>query len=83
MFPPSAIETNDECIICRGEFNDRDKYLKCINDHKYHFNCIKQYIVSEKGLSTTNNISNIGVNSNCPYCKSDFIRRSYIYKKID
>eukprot|EP01017_Pseudomicrothorax_dubius_P011349 TRINITY_DN14226_c0_g2_i1.p1 TRINITY_DN14226_c0_g2~~TRINITY_DN14226_c0_g2_i1.p1 ORF type:complete len:124 (-),score=12.29 TRINITY_DN14226_c0_g2_i1:33-404(-) len=44
-----------ECLICKEEFRDKDRYYQLDCNHKFHLNCLKEWIAKT---------------SKCPLCRT-------------
>ena len=76
LFKESEIEFNSKCLICMCELENDSKYVKCVNEHSMHLDCmIENVIENEKITSYLTKPS-----SKCPYCKDHISQRYFIYK---
>ncbi len=60
---------SDMCIICHGEWETNDKFIKCKNSHELHKDCILKWIRASS-------------NTKCPMCKESMIFDGVTYIKI-
>ncbi|KAL0713344.1 hypothetical protein Bca4012_020322 [Brassica carinata] len=42
--PPTMEEINDICIVCFGDYNDRNNICSLTYGHNFYFNCIDQWL---------------------------------------
>ena len=82
MFSKSSVcKENDKCMICLDEFKTNDKYIKCINEHRIHLDCITEHITRNNGLMDkkyNKEIIKKNIKTPCPYCKQQLVQKYYI-----
>ena len=54
--------SSNDCLICKNDIVENDKYVTCVNGHTCHKNCYKEYLLSGIGKEK------------CTYCKKDMIK---------
>ena len=68
----SCLEEEYNCSICLTKINKNEMKLDC--GHKFHKNCIKKWLISEKKVVVFNENDNLNLDGSCPLCRKKFCK---------